>query len=161
MQRFRDQSIDRQAVKALVAVYGPREAARQAGLPPGTVLAWCRRFKWKKADRITRTTGINGNSPIAHKDAAQVLTEALQKHKEDSTLHLAQFTSKAAKQASNLENPLEKARQVRDVAAIYSTLYPPDEGGEMIEAAILLGKAPVKDNPPEMLANVREILPNQ
>ena len=54
----RDFSIDRAAVKALVAVYGPREAARQAGINESTVLAWSRRYKWKKAAFIAPMKGL-------------------------------------------------------------------------------------------------------
>lgn len=161
MQRVRDHSIDRMAVKALVAVYGPREAARQSGLPTGTVLGWCAKFKWKKADRIVRGTRAHENNPMTGKDPAQVLTEALQNHKDESTLHLAKYVEKASKAASKSEKPLEVARQVRDVSQVYKTLYPPEEGGEMIEGAILVGGMKVKDDPQEMLANVRQELPDQ
>lgn len=162
MMRYRDQSIDRKAIQALVAVFGPREAARQAGLKEGTVLKWCSRYKWKKAIRITRTTGINGNSPVANKDAAQVLTEALQKMKEDSTLNLAKYVDRAAKQAAKKKDPLESARAVRDVSHVYSTLYPPAEEGEMIDSFILLRGGAVKDDPEEILktlkpANAKEV----
>lgn len=152
MQRFRDHSVDRTAVKALVAVYGPREAARQANLPSSTVLSWCRRYKWKKAAVLPRTNGINGMNSVVPRDAGDALAEAMAKHKENSTLHLAEFTAKAAKQASRLKDPLGKARAVRDVAQVYRTLYPPEEGGELIEGGMLVGAAVVKDDPAEMLA---------
>lgn len=135
-----------------MAVYGPREAARQAQLPVGTVLSWCRRYKWKKADRIPRMTGINGMSDVVPRDAGDAISEALAQHREDSTLHLAKFTAKAAKQASKLNDPLSKARAVRDVAQVYRTLYPPEEGGELVEGAILVSSGMVKDDPVEMLA---------
>lgn len=152
VQRFRDHSVNRDAVKALVAVYGPREAARQSGLPPGTVFSWCRRYKWKKAATLPRTNGINGMSGVVPRDAGDAITEAMAKHREESTLNLAKFTAKASKQAANLKNPLEKARAVRDVATVYSTLWPPEDGGEMVEGQILIGAAQVTDNHAEMIA---------
>jgi hypothetical protein len=161
MQRFVDRSVDRQAVKALVAVYGPREAARQAGLPFGTVSSWCRRFSWKKAARIERTTGINGASLIAGKDAADALSDALNSHKEASTLNLAKFTERASSKAARHGDPLSVARNVRDVAQVYRTVWPVQEEGSIIEEAILIGTAKVTDNPQEMLAHVREELPHQ
>ena len=169
--RKRDFSLDRTAVKALVAVYGPREAARQANLPVGTVLSWSRRYKWKKASFIPRGTGINGDKPGDGRDAGDVLRDALEKHREESTLHLAKFTANASKQAAKSTNPLDVARKVRDVAGVYATLWPAEEGSELMEGAILIGAAKVTDNPREMLAitenlpiqeaDVREELPDQ
>lgn len=157
----RDWSINRDAVKALVAVYGPREASRQAKIPYGTVAKWCRVFKWKKVDRLIHTSGINGDPSVPMRDdAATALTKAMQEHKEQSTIHLAQFTAKAAKQAAGLKEPLEKARAVRDVASVYNTLWPVEQGGELIEGGILIGALPVRDDPQEMLektANAREL----
>lgn len=158
--RYRDHSVDRSAVKALVAVYGPREAARQANLPVGTVLSWCRRYQWKKAMFIPRATGINGDKPPKN-DAAMALAEAIENHREQSTLHLAKYTEKAAKQASELSNPLDAARKVRDVAGVHAVLWPKGEENELIESGILIGSAKVVDNPQEILANVREVLPDQ
>jgi Putative ATPase subunit of terminase (gpP-like) len=151
MSKMRDWSIDRKAIKALVAVYGPREAARQAGISPFTVLSWCRRYKWKKADRIIRSTGVNGALAGTAKDAADSITAAMARHKEEATVDLAHYTARAARDAAKHEEPLEIARKVRDVAQVYRTLYPPEEGGEIIEGAILVGRAVVKDNPVEML----------
>lgn len=149
----RDWSVNRDAVKALVAVYGPREASRQAKLPYGTVAAWCRKFKWKKASRLIHTSGINGDPSVPMRDdAGDALVRALQQHKEESTLNLAKFTAKAAKQAATLKKPLEKAKAVRDVSHVYATLWPNEQGGELIEAGILIGAMKVQDDPQEMLA---------
>jgi hypothetical protein len=166
MQRYVDHSIDKGAIKALVAVYGPREAARQAGLPQGTVLYWATKYKWRKADRIPRSTGINGMSGIIPKDAGDAISDAMAQHKEEATVRLAQYTAKAARKASQLKDPLEKARNVRDVAAVYRAVWPEEQGGEMVEGAILVGGAAVRDNPVEMLAlttpgDVREELSDQ
>jgi len=153
MSKKRDWSINRDAVKALVAVYGPREAARQSKLPYGTVSCWCRRYKWKKADRLTRTSGINGDPSLPQDDAATALLKAMAQHKEESTLNLAEYVRNASKQAKNTKkDPLQHARQVRDVASVYNTIWPAESEGELIEGAILIGAAPVKDNPAEMLA---------
>lgn len=154
----RDWSINRDAVKALVAVYGPREAARQAKLKECTVLRWCARYGWKKASRLIHTNGINGDPSIPMTDdAGDALVKAFQKHKEQSTLNLAHYTAKASKQAAKLSNPLEKARQVRDVATVYKTLWPAEEGGKLIEGEILIGTMKVRDNPEEMLAMTEKL----
>lgn len=158
MRNFRDHSVNRDAVKALVTVFGPREAARQANLPPGTVFSWCRRFKWKKAACVKPTNGINGGPQTApERDAADILAQAMAKHKEESTLNLAHYTAKAAKAAVKATDPLKVARNVRDVAQVYRVLYPPEEGGELVEGAILVGGAAVVDDHREMLALAEEV----
>lgn len=154
-----------QAMKALVAIYGPREAARISGIPAGTVLSYASQHKWKRA-AINRP----GNQVDPNKrDVADVLVAALEKHKEESTLHLAEFTARASREAANHSKPLDIARKVRDVAGVYSTLWPAEEGGELIEGAILLGTARVTDNPGEILeltkvsdvSDVRKELPDK
>jgi hypothetical protein len=161
MERYVDHSVNKQAVKALVAVYGPYEAARQSGLPLGTIKTWCWRYKWKKAKVLPIGTGINGNTLIAGKDAAQALIDALQSHKEASTLNLAKFTEKASRKAAEHKDPLSMARNARDVAQVYKTVWPVEKEEGMIEEAILIGSAKVTDNPKEIFSNVREELPDQ
>jgi hypothetical protein len=150
---------DRAAVKALVAVFGPREAARQAGLKEGTVCQWCRRYHWKKADRVALRKRMDA-LPGAGKDPAEALIEALQRFRDRSTLDLAQYVANAAKDAAKEKEPLGIARKVRDVAQVFSVVHPPEEGGEMIEGGILLGTARVAEATEEILANVRETLPD-
>ena len=154
----RDLSIDRMALKALVAVFGPREAARKSGIPFGTISSLCYRFKWHKAKGLSPAPG---NSLISGKDPAEAITEVMAQHREEATVNLAHFAAKASRQALEGSDPLGKARAVRDVAAVYRTIYPPESGGELIEGSILIGEAQVKDDPVEMLANVREIVSDQ
>jgi hypothetical protein len=149
-----DKSIDKSAIKALVAVYGALEASKQSGIPFGTIKSWCFRYGWHKVKLPPRP---KGSLPISNKDPAEALEAALLQHRDSSTLHLAQYTARAAKKAANHEKPLEIARAVRDVAQVYKAVWPPEEGGEMVEGAILVGNAIVKDNPAEMLAAVEEI----
>src|SRR5262249_41965592 len=42
---------DRALVRSLVEAIGPREAARQLEIAPGTVLSWCKRYGWSKSTR--------------------------------------------------------------------------------------------------------------
>lgn len=148
---------DKAAVKALVTIYGPRETARITGLRPGTVMGWSSRYKWKKIS----------NKPlpeIAGKDAGDAIRDALEKSKVASTMNLAKFTERASEKAAKHANPLEVARKVRDVAGVYSTLWPNESEGELIEGAILIGAAQVTDNQHEIKqlkeTDVREVLPD-
>jgi hypothetical protein len=149
-----------QAMKALVAVYGPREAARVSGIPSGTVLAYASKHKWKKAafNRPANVIGTTGETEVA-----DVLVAALEKHRQESTLHLAEYTANASRKAAEHKDPLDVARKVRDVAGVFSVLYPPESESSLIEGAILIGEARVTPNPEEMLtltADVRMELPD-
>jgi hypothetical protein len=146
-------SIDKAALKALVAVYGAVEASKISGVPFGTIKSWCFRYGWHKAKLPERGKRL----PISGKDPAEALEHALAQHRDTSTLHLAEYTAKAARKAAKHEAPLEIARSVRDVAQVYKTIWPPEEGGEMVEGAILVGTATVKDDPAEMLAEVEAL----
>ena len=154
-----DKSVNKEAVRALVAVYGAAEAAKQSGVPFGTVKSWCFRYGWHKIRHLPRakvTCAISNKGPV------EALISAMEKHREESSLNLAAYTAKASRKAADHADPLAIARNVRDVASVYSTVWPPDEGGEMVEGAILVGGAPVKDDPSEMLEviDVREALPD-
>lgn len=132
---------DLSAVKALVTLFGPREAARQAGIPAGTVTRWACQFKWKKA--------IVSDVP---KDAGDLIAEAVQKSRQLSTAHLARFTERASAQAAESRDPLQISKQARDVSHVYRTLWPAKkDGSELIEGAILMGGAMVEDLPDEPL----------
>lgn len=144
------------ALKALVTMHGPREAARVAGIPFGTVSAMCFKYKWKKA------TGFKpvSDHPLDGKDAADMIRESLERHRSDSTLNLARYVDQAAKKAAEHKDPLEVARKVRDVAGVHQILFPKEEDGGLIEGEILIGTRQVTINPEEVAARAKEI-PNE
>lgn len=90
-----------------------------------------------------------------------MLRDAIAGHKEEATVNLAHYVAKASKSAVASKNPLEIARKVRDVSQVYKNIFPTEGEEGLIEEAILVTGGLVKDNPKEMLADVREILPNQ
>lgn len=149
---MKQNSIDLSAVKAMVTIYGPRETARRMKLAPGTVLSYCSKYKWRRATGFKRPESVDPRV----KDAGDVIRESLETSKEQSTLHLAKYTEKASKAASESRNPLDVARKVRDVAGVYSILWPVEAESELIEGAILVGTAKVTDNPKEIMANAIE-----
>jgi hypothetical protein len=138
------------ALKALITIYGPREAARRAGLPAGTVMAFAYTHKIKKATGFKQEDG----------DVSKVLADNFAKDREETALNLATYTRKASKKASEHSDPLEVARKVRDVAGVYSILWPPGEESELIEGAILVGGAQPTTNPEEVQARAIEIPPD-
>jgi hypothetical protein len=152
------------ALKALVTVYGPREAARVSGIPPGTMFSYCHRYKWKKAS--FKRPPVTKKDSLTGKDAADLLAEALEKHRADSTLNLAKYVDKAARKAASHKDPLSVARKVRDVAGVHQVIFPQEEGEGLIEGAILIGRAKVTDNIAEIeemkvVTDVRQELPDQ
>jgi len=159
---FKNPNLD--AVKALVTIYGPSEASKLSGVPIGTIQGWCYRYKWRMAKNIPKP---KSNLLISGKDAGDAIADAMARHKQEAEVNLAHYAAKAAKRAVQHGDPLKIARNVRDAAAVYRTVFPPEEGGEMVEGAILVGGARVTDNPTEMLAaaevieDVREELPDQ
>jgi hypothetical protein len=132
-----------EAMKTLVALHGTRKAARLSGIPYGTISAMAFKFQWKKAQ-------FKEMENQAEKDAGDVVKEEIQRARKDSELNLARYVDKASRDAARHKEPLEVARKVRDVAGVYQVLYPPDEEGGLIEGAILLGEAPVTNNPREV-----------
>lgn len=101
---------------------------------------------------MPRTNGINGMPVEAYKDAGDAIRDAMANHKEVAEVNLAHYAARAATRAAKHKDPLAIARNVRDAAAVYRTVFPPEQGGEMVEGAILVGAALVRDNPVEMLA---------
>lgn len=150
---MKHQDAEKAALKALVAMHGPREAARVSGIPFGTVSNMCFRYKWKKA------TGFKAASdhPLGGKDAADVIRESLERHRSDSTLNLAKYVDQAAKKAAEHKDPLEVARKVRDVAGVHQILFPKEDEGGLIEGEILIGTRQVTINTQEVEARAKEV----
>jgi hypothetical protein len=137
------------ALKALITIYGPREAARKAGIPEGTVTVFASRHKIRKA---------TGFVPSAENpDAGDAIANAFAKDREESALNLAKYTRNASQKAAEHKDPLEVARKVRDVAGVYATLWPPGEESELIESALLMGAETPTVNPEEVRARAIEV----
>ena len=148
-KKLKDQrtSVEMAALKALIKIYGPREAARKANVPEGTMLFYARKHKIKKA--------------IGFKPEKDVVLEAIEdafaKDREATALNLATYARKASEKAAKHADPLEVARKVRDVAGVYATIWPPGESEELIEGAILLGGMQPTVNVAEVQARAKEI----
>lgn len=144
--------MEKAVCKALVALFGPREAARQLGVNENTMLGWCSKFGWKKA----------AVEPEKGPDMGDIIKRAIERSKQLSTVNLAKFVENAAGAAANLEKPLDSARKVRDVAGVYSTLWPAEKEPGLIEGEILIGKLEVRDaseENPVIEAEVLEVEP--
>lgn len=147
--RKRDKDLNLEALETLVVTFGPREAARQAGMSANTVLSLAKRKSWKKASSqvAANTEGtleassqvpsggkqmrLQGRKekeipslPICNQSAGKALSTVLSRLKANSTMNLALYSEKASAAALKEKKPLEISRKVKDVADIHKTLWP-------------------------------------
>jgi hypothetical protein len=135
-----------ETVKTLVVAFGPREAARQSGINPFTVLSWCRRYNWKKADK-TAPKQLHSNAIKFTKSPSEAVETAILSHKGRSRLAMGKYTAEASERAASSNGDLSKARHVRDLAAIYQTVWPEEKSGNLLAIGVLVGTSPVTDDP--------------
>ena len=78
--------------------------------------------------------------PIRTQSPAAIVADELSRNKKRSRLALSRYTVEAAEQAAESSGDLSLARNVRDVAAIHSTLWPAESGEGILDVAFLVGK---------------------
>lgn len=147
--RKRDKALNLDALETLVITFGPREAARQAGMNANTVLSLAKRKGWhqvqsiphkpgrKPQTLITTSQSQNGSPrvqehfppkttplPLCNQSAPKALASVLTRLKERSTHNLALYSAKASEAALKSSTPLEISRKVKDVADIHKTIWP-------------------------------------
>lgn len=147
--RKRDKDLNLEALETLVVTFGPREAARQAGMSANTVLSLAKRKGWKKASSQVASNGEgtvqassqvpNGSNqmrlqgrkeskvpslPICNQSAGKALSSVLSRLKGKSTLNLAMYSAKASESGLREKKPLDVSRKMKDVADIHKTLWP-------------------------------------
>ena len=79
---------DRALVRSLVEAVGPREAARQLEIAPGTVLSWCKRYGWSKSTRPAPLSPLQSKCNHA--------PDVLNNYSKTTKLGLAKAAAKAA-----------------------------------------------------------------
>lgn len=97
-------NVNREAVKTLAIAIGVRQAAREMGLPQGTVQAWSKRGHWFDDPR-SKTAVINGRQsvqPLATKAPSVALQDTLARLGESTRANLAKAHSKATAYAAKL-----------------------------------------------------------
>ena len=133
----RQLAINWETIKALVLVHGARETARRTGLNVNTIMARAWRCGWKKVTQSPQS--------ICNQSPADALQVTLSEAKANSTVALATYTERASRQAAKHGKPLDIARKVRDVSAVYGQLWPQERHEEIIQASILLNPDQVID----------------
>jgi hypothetical protein len=114
---------------AYAAGIGLREIARNMNIPEGTVLAHAKRRGWTQqlqvATRELRVMQSDAITPV--QSVPESLAVILRERKGRTKLGLSKYAAEAAERAAESDGDLRLSRNVRDVAAVHSTLWPEDQ----------------------------------
>jgi hypothetical protein len=132
---------------AYAAGFNLREIARKMNIPQGTVLAHAKRHGWTQQIQVA-----TGQLAVMQSDAIkpvqsvpQSLVAILAECKDRARLGLSKYTAEAAELAAESAGDLRLSRNVRDVAAVHSTLWPEVQREEILNLAILTGQVEIRD----------------
>ena len=125
-----------------------REIARKMNIPEGTVLAHAKRHGWTQ--QIQAATGqltvMQSDAITPVQSVPQSLAAILAQRKERTRLGLSKYAVEAAERAGESDGDLRLSRNVRDVAAVHSTLWPEDHNERvLLNVALLTGQVNVWD----------------
>ena len=140
---------DKEAIKTLVVLHGQRKAARIAGLSENTVKSWALRYRWNKLPK----PHPDPTHPIRTRSPATIVADELSRNKKRSKLALSRYTAEAAEQAAESDGDLRLSRNVRDLVAVHSVLWPVETDSSILDIAFLTGKkepTPIEDLQPEL-----------
>jgi hypothetical protein len=104
---------------------GLRELARKMNIAEGSVLAHAQRHGWTGQLQVVKQQ-VAVQSTIAPYEA---VVDVINARKDKSRLHLSKYVEDASRTAANSDGDLEIARQVKDVAAVHSTVWPEEPQG--------------------------------
>jgi len=133
---------------AYAAGIGLREIARKRNIPEGTVLAHAKRRGWTQQLQVaTREAGVMQSNAITRvQSVAESLAVILSERKRRTKLGLSKYTAEAAERAAESNGDLYLSCNVRDVAAVHSSLWPEDhnERGILNLSVLAGGRAAVQ-----------------
>jgi hypothetical protein len=157
-------SANLEALRTLVVMFGPREAARQCGMKEDTVCGIAWRKKWKKASAPEQTQSpapipntqsaisnpqqvIPDAVPLSKKGQAIInqppstaVSSALSSLRGRSMLGLARYSARAAELAAEHKDPLEISRKAKDVSDVHKALWPVENQNQnILQIGILIG----------------------
>jgi uncharacterized protein YjcR len=127
---------------------GLREIARKMDIPEGTVLAHAKRHGWTQQIEVAtgQLTVMQSDAITTVQSVPQSVAAILNERKDRTKLGLSKYTAEAAQQAAESGGNLRLARNVRDVAAVGSSLWPEEQKqNSILNLAVLIGdKQPVR-----------------
>jgi hypothetical protein len=117
------------------------------GIPQGTVLAHAKRHGWTQ--QIQAATGqlaiMQSDAITGVQSVPQSLAAILGERRDRAKLGLSKYTAEAAEEAAESGGDLRLSRNVRDVAAVHSTLWPEVQREEILSLALLTGQVEIRD----------------
>ena len=131
---------------AYTAGIGLREIARNMNISEGTVLAYAKRHGWtQQIQAATQQALVKQSDAITPvQSVPQSLVAILSERKDRTRLGLSKYAAEAAERAGESDGNLALSRNVRDVAAVHSTLWPEDHNERgILNIGILTGAIPV------------------
>ena len=140
-------TVDWPAVRVLAVAVGVREAARQMGISEDAVRQRSKREGWMAspkavAQRALATPPVTSVSPVAV-SPADALANVFSERKHRTKLGLSKYAAEAAERAGESDGDLNLSRNVRDVAAVHSTLWPEDHNERgILNLGVLIGTTP-------------------
>ena len=131
---------------------GLREIARKMNIPAGTILARAKRHNWTgQIQAATGNVGVMQSDAIAPvQSVPQSLAEILSERKERSKLGLSKYAAEAAERAGESDGDLKLSRNVRDVAAVHSTLWPDEPTPGILSLDVLCAVKVVRERKDEI-----------
>jgi hypothetical protein len=123
-------------------------------IPEGTVLAHAKRHGWTQQIRVaTQELSVMQSGAITPvQSVPQSIASILSERKDRTRLGLSQYAAEAAEKAAGSDGNLALSRNVRDVAAVGSSLWPENQARETIlNLGVLIGTTPPRPATPEKI----------
>jgi hypothetical protein len=108
----------------------------------GTVLAHAKRHGWTQQIQVaTRELSVMQSDAITPvQSVPQSIASILNDRKDRTRLGLSKYAAEAAERAGESDGDLGLSRNVRDVAAVHSTLWPEDHNERgILNLGVLIG----------------------
>jgi hypothetical protein len=149
-------NVDWSAVRVLAVAVGVREAARQMGISQDAVRQRSKREGWmisvKSAQQRALSKPVTSLSPDVL-SPADALANVLRECKHRTKLGLSKYAAEAAERAGESDGDLGLSRNVRNVAAVHSSLWPEETGNKpLLSIGILTGQYQPTEAPKQVEA---------
>jgi hypothetical protein len=131
---------------AYAAGIGLREIARKMNIPEGTILAHAKRHGWTQQIHVaTRQLAVMQSDAINPvQSVPESLAAILSERKDRTRLGLSKYAAEAAERAGESDGDLRLSRNVRDVAAVHSQLWPTEAQPGILNIDVLTGVSVVE-----------------
>jgi hypothetical protein len=153
-------NVDWTAARVLAVAVGVREAARQMGISQDAVRQRSKREGWMACPKTVAQRAL---AKPCHQRVtscsvtADALANVLSERKHRTKLGLSKYAAEAAERAGESDGDLALSRNVRDVAAVHSTLWPDSPHPEILNLAVLIGQVKPQAIPPGEEGHVPEV----